>query len=92
MLGLQAVKLFGKVFGGLVRRSVSLGISLRFQKAMSNLQAFFSPSTGRQRQMEFVASLVFRASSRTGRITQINPVLKTTITKKNKGSRRTRLG
>lgn len=46
MLGPQVVKLFGKIFGGLVGRSVSLGISLRFQKAIANLQAFFSPSTG----------------------------------------------
>jgi hypothetical protein len=32
--------------------------------------------------MEFVARLIYRESSRTGRITQINPVLKTTHQKR----------
>jgi hypothetical protein len=37
-----------------------------------------NPSLGRQRQVEFKASLVYRVSSRTARVTQRNPVSKKT--------------
>jgi hypothetical protein len=44
------------------------------------------PALGRQRQVDFEASLVYRVSSRTARAIQRNPVLKNQKKKKKKKS------